>query len=260
MLLRRGDVGPTSMLERSKLTPGDYVGGAIMAVVAHALLPLSVFLATSALSATIASSEPQRYTEEHVVEARFVRLGKKKDPTKLPDRVVPRKSTAPDESTVVSKNMNPEQPDKPDAGPRPERPEEDLLKRFGDLQPFAEIADMEREGDPEGIEDGTETEAQVGDLYRGKLVMFFKKGWTIPTTLGDTSKLVVVTTFEIRRDLKVGSSTIEQGSGEPLFDQSVEDRFQQLRTSGATLPEPPPEVAHQFVGQTITVRFRGQRQ
>ncbi len=30
----------------------------------------------------------------------------------------------------------------------------------------------------------------------------------------------------------------------------------QLRALGTTLPEPPPEVANQFLGQTITIRFR----
>jgi hypothetical protein len=187
-----------------------------------------------------------------------VRKGVKKDPDKLPDRVVPRKSTAPDDSTVVSKNMNPEPPKKPDAGVKPEKAEEDLATRFGDrVQAFAEISDRELEGDPDGIEGGTETTAQAGDIYRGKLVEFFRRGWTIPTTLGDTSKLQVTATFLITNALKVGPSEVVKPSGEALFDQSVEDRFEQLRSLGTTLPEPPPEVAHQFVGQEITVRFRG---
>jgi hypothetical protein len=49
-------------------------------------------------------------------------------------------------------------------------------------------------------------------------------------------------------------------SGEPLFDQSVEDRFQELRSLGTTLPEPPPEIADQYLGKTIGVRFKGEAQ
>src|SRR5262249_19088475 len=161
-----------------------------------------------------------------------------------PNRIVPRLSTAPDDAKVVSKNMNPEQPEKRDAGPRPERPKEDSLTRIGDrAQAFAEIAEeREKEGDPEGIKEGTETQAKAGNIYLGKVVAFLKRGWTIPTTLGDTSKLMAVATFEITRDLKVGEFKVDKSSGEPLFDQSVEDRLQQLHQSGATLPEPPPEV------------------
>ena len=251
---------PLSMLDAPPLSRGQLMGGLAAVVVAHAVLPLVIIAVTRMLAAG-EDSAPRRYIdEEHVVEARFVRKGIKKDPDKLPDRIVPRKSTAPDDSTVVSKNMNPE-PKKPDAGVKPEKAEEDLATRFGDrVQAFAEVSDLELEGDPEGIVGGTETEAQAGDIYRGKLVEFFRRGWTIPTTLGDTSKMTVTTIFLITNALKVGPSEIVKSSGEPLFDQSVEDRFEQLRALGTTLPEPPPEVADQFIGQEITVRFRGNNQ
>ena len=251
---------PMMMLDPPAMSRGQMLGGLAAVIFAHAGLPLMI-MAVTALLAGPEDATPRRYIDEsHVVEAHFVRKGIKKDPDKLPDRIVPRKSTAPDNSTVVSKNMNPEKPNKQDAGPPPENATEDLVKRFGDrVQAFAEVSDLELEGDPDGIVGGTETEAQPGDIYRGKLVEFFRRGWTIPTTLGDTSKLTVTTTFLITNGLKVGPSNVVKGSGEPMFDQSVEDRFEQLRTLGTTLPEPPPEVADQFLGQEITVRFRGER-
>jgi hypothetical protein len=251
---------PLFLLEAPPLSRGQMLGGIGAVVLAHVGVPLA-FMVGAALFGGADVEAPRRYIDEdHVVEARFVRKGIKKDPDKLPDRVVPRKATAPDDSTVVSKDMNPEKPNKPDAGPPPEKAEEDLVKRLGDrVQAFSEISDRELEGDPDGIEDGTETEAQAGDIYRGKLVEFFRRGWTIPTTLGDTSKLTVTTVFLITPALKVGPSEIVKPSGEAMFDQSVEDRFEQLRTLGTTLPEPPPEIADQFVGQEITVRFRGER-
>ncbi len=259
MHLERYDNRPPTMLEPRPESREVLVGGALFALGAHVALPLLVVLVTSALAAASAT-RPDSFVEQHVVEARFVRLGKKLDPKKLPNRIVPRKSTAPDKEKVVSKNMNPPPPDKPDAGPRPENPTPDLLTRLGDrAQAFAEIAEeREKEGDPEGIAEGTEKEAQVGDIYLGKLVSFLKRGWTIPTTLGDTSKLVAAASFEITRDLKVGDFKLDKSSGEPLFDQSVEDRLQQLHDSGATLPEPPPDVAYRFVGKTIGVRFSGE--
>lgn len=264
MRINRGDVRPVSMLEGSPVTGSMVLGGAAFVVLAHVGAPLLFFAILSGLAASgMARTEPpQTFAEDKIVEARFVRLGEKKDPNKLPDRQVPIKSTAPDDATVVSKVNEPPPPQKDPTPKPPERPVEDPLTRLGDrAQEFAEIEKRRlAEGDPEGVEWGTETVAQAGDLYRGQLVAFFKRGWTIPTTLGDTSKLTAIATVEITRDLKVGPSQITKGSGEPLFDQSIEDRFAELRALGTSLPEPPPEVANQFLGKSITVRFHGQAQ
>jgi hypothetical protein len=258
MHLERYDGHPPTLLDARFFSREMMAGGAVMAVVAHIGLPLLIIAVTSFLASVAGAKPAQNFNEVHVVEAKFVRLGKKPDPRKLPDRIVPRQQTAPDEATVVSKNPK-EKPDKPDAGPRPERPKVDTLTRLGDkAQVFAEIQEeKEREGDPEGDRDGTETEAQVGDIYLGKIASLFKRGWTIPSTLGDTSRLKVGTTFEITTDLRIGDFQIIQPSGEPLFDQSVEDRFRQMRDQNVRLPEPPPEVADQFLGQTLGIRFKG---
>lgn len=253
------DTRPISTLEQPAFTKDMFVGGALVVIGAHVGIPLVIMAVTTFLASTVAGNRPQTFVEEHVVEAHFVRKGIKKDPKKLPDRIVPRKSTAPDDAVVVSKNMNPTPPEKPKEKP-PEKATEDLLTRIGDrVQDFAEIQERELEGDPNGIEDGTETEARAGDLYLGQLVAFFKRGWTIPTTIGDTSKLTVKATLEITPDCKVGRTEIVTSSGEPLFDQSVEDRFEELRSLGTTLPEPPPEIADQFLGKTIGMRFHGEK-
>lgn len=256
MFVSDHDHKPTTLLAPSELTVGSWIGGILSTLGAHGLVIGAAIVASA--TNILTDDEPQSYIEEHVVEARFVQLGKPPDPRKLPQRKVPRKSTAPVDSVAVSKREDPPKPKKKKDKP-PERAEEDLLTRLGDrAQTFAEIAEQrEREGDPEGLEDGTETEAKEGDLYLGKLVAFLRRGWTIPTTLGDTKHLTARTTFEITRDLKVGPHRIVRSSGEPLFDQSVEDRYNQLRELGTTLPEPPPEVANQFLGQSITVRFNG---
>jgi hypothetical protein len=86
---------------------------------------------------------------------------------------------------------------------------------------------------------------------------FFKAGWTIPNTIDDPSKLVATAQVEIMRDQRIGRFAVVKSSGVPLFDQSVEDRLNQLRHEGATVPDPPPEVAHKFLGRTIIVRFKG---
>ena len=246
------DLQDSGFLRQPPPDPLSIAAGLASSVFVHAAVIVAAIAATHAA----VNSEPESYIQEEIIEAKLVRLGKKPDPNRLPQREVPRKTTAPKDSIAVSKDMDPEKPEKEKEKPPPEA-EEDLLTRLGDrAQAFSEIAEeREREGDPEGDPEGTELEAQAGDLYAGKLTAFFKRGWTIPTTLGDTSKLMTIATVLITNDLHVGPHKIIKSSGEPLFDQSVEDRFNQLRAQGTTLPEPPPEVARKFLGQTIAVRF-----
>lgn len=257
MDFERYDNRPPSMLDPPPWNREMLGGGLVAALAAHIALPLLIVAVTSLLAATLATDPAPPLADKHIVEARFVQLGKKREPNRLPQRKVPKLATAPDQATAVSKT--PVDKPKPDAGPPPERRTEDLLTRLGDrAQALAEKVDDTPVGDPEGTREGTESEAQIGNIYFGKLVALFKRGWTIPSTLGDTSKLRVSTSFEVTRDLKIGDFRIEKSSGEPLFDQSVEDRFQQLRTEGVTLPAPPPEIADQVLGKTVGVNFNGE--
>jgi hypothetical protein len=260
VLGHRRDDRPVSSLESSGMSREMWVGGILIMILAHVGVPLAILFTASLLASTVgASNQPPRYIDEHIVEARFVQKGVKREPDKLPDRVVPLKSTAPDDATVVSKNMNPEKPEKPKE--KPPDPTQDLLTRIGDrAQQFAEIADRkEKEGDPDGVEGGTATEAQAGDLYAGQLYNFFKRHWTIPNTLSDPSKLVAHAEFEITRDLRIGAFSVVKSSSDALFDQSVEDLFNKLRAERIELPEPPAEVAYKFLGQKIVTRFHGRR-
>ena len=257
------DERPPSLLKRRHVDARMAIGGVFGVIGAHLLVPGAIAGIVTFLAATgIGRTAPHEIKEDRVVEAKFVKLGKPLDPKKIPNRKVPVKTTAPPKGVAVSKNMDPPKVKKPDAGQPPPKAEEDLLARLGDrAQAFAEIAEKkDEEGDPQGIEGGTETQAKAGDLYRGQLVMFFKRGWTIPTTLGDTSKLTTRARVEITPDRHVGPHEIIKPSGEPLFDQSVDDRFNELRSLGTTLPEPPPEVRSQFEGTwTLDVNFIGKK-
>jgi hypothetical protein len=259
--IRAEDIRPPSQLGRRMLDGKMAVGGVFVAIGAHVLVPAAIVALVAALGG-IDKAPTRVIPEDHVVEARFVKLGKPFDPTKIPNRKVPIKTTAPQQGVAVSKDPDPPKVHKPDAGPPPKHAEDNPLSHLGDrAQAFAEIAQkQEQEGDPQGIEDGTETTAKAGDLYRGQLVMFFKRGWTIPTTLGDTSKLTTRASVEITPDLHVGPHQLVKPSSEPLFDQSVEDRFNELRSLGTTLPEPPPEVRNQFRGTwTLDINFNGKK-
>jgi hypothetical protein len=260
--IRAEDLRPPTLLGRRVLTGKMAVGGLLFALGAHLLVPATIALMLAIIAATGVGATPTKVIpEDKIVEARFVKLGQKLDPKKLPNRKVPVKTTAPQPGVAVSKEMDPPKPKEPKPPP-PQHAEENPLLHLGDrAQQFAELQQkQEQEGDPNGIEEGTETQAKAGDLYRGQLVSFFKRGWTIPSTLGDTSRLTTRASVEITADRHVGEHTIVKQSGEPLFDQSVEDRFNELRSLGTTLPEPPPEVASQFSGTwTLDVNFIGKK-
>jgi hypothetical protein len=264
MHVESDDMRPRSSLNPKGFDFSSIVGGTLVTTVAHLAVPaLANAVISMMVLANIGAEKNYPFIkEEHVIEARFVQLGEKRDPNKLPNRIVPLKSTAPDNKTVVSKNMNPDPPKaKPDAGARQPEAEKDLITRLGDrAQAFAEIAEKrEKEGDPNGVEWGTETEGREGDIYLGKLVAFFKQDWSVPTTMSpdEVKKLVTKVTVQINKDQSIGSFQVVGSSGQPLFDQSVTDRLQQLRESHAVIPDPPEELAKQYLGQKISIRFKG---
>ena len=123
---------------------------------------------------------------------------------------------------------------------------------------FAEIAErQEMEGDPDGIEDGTTT--QVGDRYAGELYAFFRRGWSVPTTISeeDQQGLRVEVSIDVSEDLQIVGFRLRGESGNPDFDQSVNAQIERLRAANATIPEPPLAVRPQYVDQWFTLRFRG---
>jgi TonB family protein len=265
MHVEADDIRPPSALTVEVFSPAMWQGGAALVAIAHLVLPGGFYLLLSVFGiAAIAATDHKPIARElHVVEARFVRLGVKRKPGQLPNRVVPIKSTAPATGVAVSKKASQE----PVAGREKKKEEpppdaaEDLLTRLGDrAQAFAEIAEQrEREGDPEGVPWGTDTEGREGDIYLGKLVAFFKNGWTVPTTLSpeELRPLATKVSVQILPTGQVGAFEIAKSSGNALFDQSVTQRLQQLRAVRATVPQPPVEVSGRFLGRTIAFRFLG---
>jgi len=263
MYLDANDAQEYPLFRTQTVTLQMIMGGIFCALGAHIAVPLiALFILSFFTLVGIGGKETAPPIQElHVVEARFVKLGEIRDPRKLPNRRVPIKSTAPDRSVVVSKNMNPDRPEKQPDEKRPHNAQEDPLTRLGDrAQAFAEIADKrEQEGDPQGVEWGTSTESREGDIYLGQLVAFFKRGFTVPVTLSrdELRPLVCKVTVQITHDLLVGAFQITRGSGNPVFDQEVTNLLERLRQLQAKVPEPPPEVSHLYLGKKIAINFRG---
>ena len=253
-----GDHQPPSLLRHASLSVGEWIGGftssgSIVAVMAV----FYVLYRVGALALDIDLSTDEPIDEAEVIPAQFVQLGRDFQ-EELPNRDVPVRSTAPDDRTAISENPQDHEPP-PDAGVRPPDPMEDPMQRLMDRADlFAEIAErQEMEGDPDGIEGGTTT--QVGDLYAGQLNNFFRRGWSVPTTISeeDQQRLSVEVSVDVSEDLQFVGFRLRGESGNPDFDQSVNAQLERLRAANATIPEPPLALRPQYVDQWFTLRFHG---
>src|SRR5207342_3866211 len=102
-------------------------------ILAHLLVPGAIAATLAILSASGVGKAPPVIPDDHVVEARFVKLGKPFDPRNMPNRKVPIKATAPQPGVAVSKNTDPPKPPpKKEKEPPPQRVQEDVLARLGD--------------------------------------------------------------------------------------------------------------------------------
>lgn len=257
MHVEREDWTPPLLLHRAVMSGAEWLGGfGTMGGVVLAAALSGVIV--SVVSVAVSSADDGPILDDEIVSARFVQLGRDFQ-DELPNRNVPVKSTAPDDRTAISKN--PTDFERPDAGPRPPDPMDDPMRRLMDRADlFAETApEREREGSPDGIEEGTETTAQAGDVYAGQLYTFFKRGWTVPTTISDEERqaLNVTVSIEVSEDLEIVEYRVGVSSGNPDFDQSVIAQIERLKANDLTIPEPPLAVRPQYVGNPFRLRFSG---
>lgn len=258
-----------SLLEAERPTVSEIVGGVGFALGAFVAIPLLALLSALLLGAvqsvfgTSTAALPPPPIE--VIEARFVRLGKKKPPRALPSKEIPE---APEQAPV---------PEAPESNPalavptgktdkgmtkpkdRPDKPPEDLLSQLGERA--GAISDLskapELEGHEDGIAEGTQATGTDREIYIGKLYSYFRRGFRTPTSISteELKKLACVLELSITDDGRVESYEITRSSGNESFDAAVRRRVNEAE--GDELPTPPESIAHQVLGNTISLRFFG---
>jgi colicin import membrane protein len=199
---------------------------------------------------------PKQITE--VVAAEFVKLGKPFDPRKLPQRKVPPVVKRKVDGVAYTPDAK-EQPEKKEEKEKPREFKESALDNLIDrTKEFAEdVPEREEEGDPNGLREGTATEAREGNIYQGQLVLFFRRNFTVNNMVADPDKLAAFAGVEVSADGHLLDVSIVRSSGDPSFDNDVISSVRALMESGATIPEPPPTLAGNYYGKTISVRFSG---
>ncbi len=265
MQLSTADARPRSLLDGAELDAAQMLGGSGLAVgIPVTLLCFYLFYFVAGAVGLITEPEPEPLPPvENVIAARFVVLGRELDPNELPDRIVPIMRTDTPEPRDAPSLHDLEDPPPPEERETPRRRDavDDVLRRLSeDAQIFAERAEeREREGSPEGIEEGTERRGTDGDLYRGRLYTFFRRGWSVPTTLTESelASLTCVVMVDIASDTRINGFRISRSSGNPEFDASVEAQMTRIRASEPNIPAPPEEVAADYLGREVAIQFHG---
>jgi TonB family protein len=252
---------PPSLLQRRPLEGGTWVLGLLTTLSAHLLIPALVLGSQwliLALGLAVPVAERERPHTVDVVAAEFVRLGKPFDPRRLPSRKVPPVAKRKPDGVVVSKDAREAPEKKPEEKEKPRDAKASLLDNLVDrTRDFAEDVEYEQEGDPNGIREGTASTAKEGNIYAGKLRIFFHRNWTVPNVVQNPESRVVVVQIETSDDGRLTSVELESGSGDAYFDQSALDAVDALIQSGATLPDPPDDLREIYFGTSFNVRFSG---
>ena len=250
----------TRVILSASLDRPAWLSGLSFVGLTHLVAPLVAMLILGS-NAKPDKDTTQREISTPVIAARFARLGKKPDPHQLPNRDVPQLKTAPTDAVPVSDKAQ-ERPPEPKT--KPERDPDavdDALKRLGDrAQAFAERnKQREREGDPEGIEEGSEKKSSEGNIYAGKLYAFFRRHWSVPSTLNSDQVKALQTTVlvGINAERQVLSIEVAKSSGNPLFDRSVQEAITRIIEGGLKVPAPPESIASDYLGKRVPMRFLG---
>jgi TonB family protein len=258
------------LLETEHPTPVEIAGGVGFAVAMFILVPVLV-VASHSLLGSIQSffgsnAEDLPPARLEVIETRFVRLGKRKEPRRLPSKEVPNapqnapvpKAPSAEPMETIPSGQQEKGLKKPEQE-RDRREEEDLLSQLG--QRAGAISELtkgpELEGDEEGIVEGTKASGTDEEIYLGKLYSYFRRGWQVPTLIPqeELEKLTCVIELSITEDGRVEGYEVKQSSGNEAFDESVRRRLSQAE--GAQLPPPPESVADRILGNRISLRFFG---
>lgn len=257
--------GTTKAWTRPHYTGDEIAVGVGVAFALHAIPILLVIL--NVIHPLSSSGDDVALVAKPVIAANILKLGQPLDPNKLPDRLVPKRNTAPKKEIVASREDPLKKDQPPDAGPPPPNAaESEQTQKVAKNDPFAEDGGKPRpeQGSLEGLDSGTETDpnkVHAGDMYAAKLGAFFHERWQIPTVVSQADAARLCVTFQINISPRmviwhVRTEPIKK-SGNDLFDDSARSMLQKLLDDRTGLPDPPAEVADSFKGRTVNVTLTG---
>jgi len=207
------------------------------------------------------SFEKKAPKEETYLVAKLVRLGKKKDKKKLPQKVV-----SPPETKVKPKiDYNAKIDEKPK--PKPKKKPKDkkkvnladqatrALDRISQINTAAPPPDIE--GDPNGVAHGKALSAAEGDAYMTRIADIWNRTWSLPAVIdaNDAKRLYVKAVIKITASGVVKQPIrITRSSGNAQFDDSITAAWSMIKR----VPIPPESQQHLIrTGLKLKLTWKG---
>jgi hypothetical protein len=215
---------------------------------------------------------PVRITPVVDLDAPILKLGGKRDPTRLPDRWVrPHATPRVEQKSYVSTKASKDEHDIPprdvavaDAGTPLPPPDAAIAKQVDVVSPpmvdAGAPANVDVAGHADGLKEGTETDplkARAVDLYRAKIAAWFSSRFGVHGSGLARDQLLalrVPATVQIGADHQVTGFSITP-SGNATFDAAARATLEGAK--GQTLPPPPenyPEVEQHQISVTFVCR------
>jgi TonB family protein len=190
------------------------------------------------------------------VVAKLVKLGKPREKFWLPRIVEPPHPQAPPQVLKVADDPNAKKA--PPEAPRPDNPEisKNLKRALDRARKLEALADPEpEEGQLNGSEHGTATEASAGDAYATAIFEAIRRNWSAPSGLvsdAELGRLATEIRIRVGDDGTITDSKLLRPSGNSYFDDSCIAAI----TATRKVPPPPPAV-RKLAARGFAIDFAG---
>lgn len=175
------------------------------------------------------------------VVAKLVRLGKPRDPNKLPNKEIPQRATRKEEGIDLSADVSDAPARKRDRDLRKVDVSDKLRNALDKAELLAQAQqEIEGEGSPDGVAGGTARTAQEGDPYMTKLADMWIRTWSLPAVIpaDEARRLYVLVVLRIDANGVIQFPLqFDRRSGNALFDNSIIAAWKQIKQ----IPKPPPD-------------------
>jgi len=159
------------------------------------------------------------------VVAKLVRLGKPRDPNKLPNKIVPRESTKKAEGVDLTADAD----DAPALKKKRDLRNAKISDRMEHALDRAELLaqaqqQIETEGSPDGVAGGTAKNGREGDPYMTRIADLWNRTWSLPAIIPrqEAKQLYVLVVIRIDAQGNIQFPIqFDRKSDNPHFDNSI---------------------------------------
>jgi len=208
--------------------------------------------------ALLADQTPPPPVGSYVV-AKLVRLGKPRDPNKLPNKIVPRESTRKQEGVDLTADANDAPARKRKRDLRDTKIDDRLQHALDRAELLAQAQrEIEGEGSPDGVAGGTAKTAQEGDPYMTKIADLWTRNWSLPAIIpreeGKRLHVLLVLRIDAKGIIQFPLK-FDRKSGNADFDNSIIAAWGAIKR----IPIPPPDRFASILanGLPLKLNWRG---